>query len=172
MTVSSEIGCLPDIARVWAGKTPTKAALIDARSVVTYAQLDNRSNRIANSLAAAGIRPGSHIGFLGKNSAAFFEIWVGVNKAGCALTPMNWRGASAELVEVVRDAKVSLIFAGRDFTELAEQVGRGAENTVTVVPEDDLDQWFSGAGAADPAITLADTATALLAYTSGTTAGP
>ena len=58
------------MARLWAGKTPNKAALIDAGRVVTYAQLNDRSTRIANTLAAAGIRPGSHVGFLGKNSAA------------------------------------------------------------------------------------------------------
>jgi acyl-CoA synthetase (AMP-forming)/AMP-acid ligase II len=62
------------MARVWASKAPSKAALIDAGRVVTYAQLNDRSNRIANALTAAGIRPGSHIGFLGKNSATFFEI--------------------------------------------------------------------------------------------------
>ena len=112
------------MARVWSGKTPDKAALIDGGRVVTYAQLNDRSNRIANTLIAAGIRPRSHIGFLGKNSAAFFEIWLGANKAGCALAPLNWRSAAAELVDVVHDANASLIFAGRDFTELAERVRR------------------------------------------------
>jgi acyl-CoA synthetase (AMP-forming)/AMP-acid ligase II len=172
LTVTSGIGCLPDMARVWASKAPNKAALIDTGRVVTYAQLNDRSNRIANTLAAAGIRPGSHVGFLGKNSAAFFEIWVGLNKAGCALTPLNWRSAPAELVEVVRDAKVPLIFAGRDFTELAHQVRRAAEITVQIVLDDELDHWFSGAVAADPSIALTDSATALLGYTSGTTAAP
>ena len=85
------------MVRAWSGKTPNKAALIDGGRVVTYTQLNSRSNRIANTLAASGMRPGSHVGFLGKNSAAFFEIWVGVNKAGCALTPLNWRSAAAEL---------------------------------------------------------------------------
>src|SRR5271165_2682212 len=140
------------MARVWSGKTPNKAALIDGGRVVTYAQLNDRSNRIANTLIAAGIRPGSHIGFLGKNSAAFFEIWVGANKAGCALTPLNWRSAAAELVEVVRDAKVPIIFAGRDCTELAEQVRRTAKINVRVVPEDELDHWSAGVDAADPGI--------------------
>jgi acyl-CoA synthetase (AMP-forming)/AMP-acid ligase II len=160
------------MARVWATKAPSKAALIDAGRVVTYAQLNDRSNRIANALAAAGIRLGSHIGFLGKNSAAFFEIWIGVNKAGCALTPLNWRNAPPEIVEVVQDAKVPLIFGGRDCTELVEEVRRAAEITVEVVPEDELDHWSSGAGATDPGIALTDSATALLAYTSGTTAAP
>jgi acyl-CoA synthetase (AMP-forming)/AMP-acid ligase II len=122
LSVTSGICWLPDIVRVWSGKTPNKAALIDGGRVVTHAQLNDRSNRIANTLIAAGIRPGSHIGFLGKNSAAFFEIWVGAIKAGCALAPLNWRSAPAELVEMIHDAKVSLIFAGRDFTELAERV--------------------------------------------------
>jgi acyl-CoA synthetase (AMP-forming)/AMP-acid ligase II len=70
LTVTSGVRCLPDMARVWSGKTPDKAALIDGGRVVTYAQLNDRSNRIANTLIAAGIRPGSHIGFLGKNSAS------------------------------------------------------------------------------------------------------
>ena len=160
------------MARVWSGKTPDKAALIDTDRVVTYAQLDDRSNRIANTLIAAGIPPGSHVGYLGKNSAAFFEIWTGVNKAGCALAPLNWRCAPAELTELVHDAKVPLIFAGREFTELAERVRQAASITVEVVPEDELDQWSSRAGSADPGIALTDSATALLAYTSGTTAAP
>lgn len=137
-----DIRCVPDIARIWSGQTPDNSALMDADQVVTYAQLNDRSNRIAHTLLATGIQPGSHVGYLGKNSAAFFEIWVGVNKAGCALTPLNWRSAAAELVEVVSDARVPLIFAGGEFAELAERVRQATEITVQVIPEDALDQWF------------------------------
>jgi acyl-CoA synthetase (AMP-forming)/AMP-acid ligase II len=172
MTVLSGISGVPDMARVWSSKTPGKAALIDGGRVVSYAQLNDRSNRIANTLVAAGVRPGSHVGFLGKNSATFFEIWVGANKAGCALVPLNWRSAPPEIVEVVNDANVSVIFAGRDFTELVERVRQAANVTVEVVPEDELDQWFSRGGSADPGIAVPDSATALLGYTSGTTAAP
>jgi acyl-CoA synthetase (AMP-forming)/AMP-acid ligase II len=170
--LASDIRNVPDMARMWCGKTPGKTALLDGGRVVTYAQLNDRSNRIANTLITAGVRAGSHIGFLGKNSAAFFEIWIGANKAGCALAPLNWRSAAPELVEVVRDANVSLIFAGRDFTELAERVRQTAKTAVHVVPEDELDQWFSRGGSADPGIAIPDNATALLGYTSGTTAAP
>jgi acyl-CoA synthetase (AMP-forming)/AMP-acid ligase II len=172
MTVVSDITCVPDMARVWSGKTPDKAALIDGGRVVTYAQLNDRSNRIANTLIAAGIQPGSHVGYLGKNSAAFFEIWVGANKAGCALAPLNWRSAAPEIVEVVHDANVSLIFAGRDFTELAERVRHATETAVQVIPENELDPWLSRGGSADPGIAVPASATALLGYTSGTTAAP
>jgi acyl-CoA synthetase (AMP-forming)/AMP-acid ligase II len=170
--LASDIRNVPDMARVWCGKTPDKGALLDGGRVVTYAQLNDRSNRIANTLIEANVRPGSHIGFLGKNSAAFFEIWVGANKAGCALAPLNWRSAAAELVEVVQDAHVPVIFAGRDFTELAERVRQATVTPVQVVPEDELDQWFSRGSSVDPALPIPDDATALLGYTSGTTASP
>jgi acyl-CoA synthetase (AMP-forming)/AMP-acid ligase II len=172
MTVASGISCIPDMARAWSSKTPDKAALIDPERVVTYAQLDDRSNRIADTLIAAGVRPGSHVGYLGKNSAAFFEIWVGANKAGCALAPLNWRSAPAELTEVVHDAKVPVIFAGREFAELADRVREAATITAEVIREDDLDEWISAAGSSDPGIAVMDSSTALLAYTSGTTAAP
>jgi acyl-CoA synthetase (AMP-forming)/AMP-acid ligase II len=172
MTVVSGISSVPDMVRVWSDRTPDKAALIDGERVVTYAQLNNRSNRIANTLIAAGIRPGAHVGYLGKNSAALFEVWVGANKAGCALAPLNWRNAAPELVELVHDAKVPLIVAGHEFIDLAERVRQAAAITVEVISEDELDQWSSRAGDADPGIALTDSATALLAYTSGTTAAP
>jgi acyl-CoA synthetase (AMP-forming)/AMP-acid ligase II len=75
-------------------------------------------------------------------------------------------------VEVVHDAKVPLIVAGSEFTELAERVRQAASITIEVVGEDDLDHWSSRAGAADPGIAVTESATALLGYTSGTTAAP
>jgi acyl-CoA synthetase (AMP-forming)/AMP-acid ligase II len=168
----SGICSVPDIVRVWSHETPRTAALIDSTRVVTYAQLNRRSNGIANTLIATGIRPGSHVGFLGKNSAAFFEVWVGANKAGCALAPLNWRSAPAELVEVVQDAGIPVIVAGRDFIELAERVRQLTPTDVQVIPEDELGQWVSGSECADPGIPVPDNATALLGYTSGTTATP
>jgi acyl-CoA synthetase (AMP-forming)/AMP-acid ligase II len=166
------ISGIPDMVRAWSAKTPGKAALIDGGRVVTYARLHDRSNRIANTLIATGVQPGSYVGFLGKNSAAFFEIWVGANKAGCALAPLNWRSAPPEIAEVVNDANVSLIFAGHDFTELGERARQAATTAVEVVPEDELDLWFSRGGFEDPSIAVPDNATALLGYTSGTTAAP
>jgi acyl-CoA synthetase (AMP-forming)/AMP-acid ligase II len=160
------------IGHVWSARTPQKAALMDGGRGVTYAQLNDRSNRIANTLIALGIRPGSYVGYLGKNSAAFFEIWVGANKAGCALAPLNWRSAPPEIVEVAHDANVTLIFAGREFTELAERVRQAANTNVQIISEDELAQWLSRGGIEDPATAVPDSATTLLGYTSGTTAAP
>src|SRR5262245_37750607 len=145
MAAAHPIRHFPDMARVWCRATPDKAALIDPDRVVTYAELDQRSNRIAHALIDAGITAGSHIGFLGKNSAAFFEIWIGVTEAGCALAPMNWRNAPPELAALAEDANVPLIFAGDEFREIAQRVCRHVQHDVMVVAERTLDQWCSGA---------------------------
>lgn len=163
---------LPDVVRAWARESPGKPALIDPDRVVTYAQLEDRSNRLGAALVRADIQPGSHIGYLGKNSAAFFEIWLGVSKAGCALTPLNWRGSPAELVEVVRDANLPLIFAGPDCVELADQARDAVGTPVDVILEDTLADWAGETGAEEAAVVVTEDTIALLAYTSGTTAAP
>jgi len=65
LSITADLRSVPDMARVWSGRTPNKAALLDGGRVVTYAKLNDRSNRIANTLIAGGIRPESHVGFLG-----------------------------------------------------------------------------------------------------------
>jgi acyl-CoA synthetase (AMP-forming)/AMP-acid ligase II len=172
MPYDSGIGSIADIARVWGSRTPDKVALIEARRAVTYGELDERSNRIANAIIAAGVRPGSHIGYLGKNSAAFFGIWMGVNKAGCALCPLNWRSPAAELAGLVHDARLPMIFVGPGFARIAVDVRRLVAVALDLVKEEELVGWLAGADCADPGLPVAEHRTALLAYTSGTTGMP
>ena len=84
MWLHAEIRTLADIPRHWASVAPGKTALADARRTLTYAQLDDRASQIAGAIAAAGITPGSNIGFLGKNCVEFFEVWFGAARVGCA----------------------------------------------------------------------------------------
>lgn len=174
---ASAIGSIPDIARVWGARTPDKVALVEAGWAVTYGELDDRSNRVANAIIAAGARAGSHIGYLGRNSAAFHEIWMGVNKAGCALCPLNWRSPAAELAELVRDARLPMIFVGPGFADVAADVQQAVAISLDLaeldlVQEEELADWLADTDPADPGFPVTGDATALLAYTSGTTGTP
>ena len=81
MTDSKVLASVADIPRRWSVSTPDKPALIDPLRTVTYAELEARSTAIAGGVIEAGVRAGSNVGFVGKNSAAFFEVWFGANKA-------------------------------------------------------------------------------------------
>jgi long-chain acyl-CoA synthetase len=78
---------LPDHAR----ETPDKPAMIsaDTGAVLTYAQLDERSNRLAQYLYAQGLRPGDHIAVLMENNLRFMEpVWAGF-RSGFYVTTVN-----------------------------------------------------------------------------------
>ena len=59
-----------DLPRMNAGRTPGKVALTDARGTTTYADLDARSNALANALLALGVEPRTNVAVLLTNRAA------------------------------------------------------------------------------------------------------
>jgi acyl-CoA synthetase (AMP-forming)/AMP-acid ligase II len=170
-----EIRNVADVARYWGNDSPAKCALSDSTRTRTWAALDGRSNAIANRLKDSGIGRGSPIGFLGKNSIEFFEIWFGVTKAGAAMTPFNWRSAVEELVGVIHDAGPPLIFVSEEFHGTLKTIQERGSHNFIIVPFGDmqpLDAWLAGAPDTDPGVALSPTDIALISYTSGTTGQP
>lgn len=175
MWLHAEISTLADIPRYWAAAAPGKVALCDADRSVTYAELDERSDRVAAAIASSGIVPGSHIGVMAKNSVEFFEFWFGAVKAGCALVPLNWRCAEAELVELIEDAETPVLFAGAEFAEVARRVAESAGHEVEVVVVGvgaGLEGWLARHPGVAPVRRIHPEDIALVAYTSGTTGAP
>ena len=71
---------------------PEKPAYLMAASgeVVTYRELDERSNRGAQLLRSLGLRPGDSIAILLENHPRFFEICWAAQRSGLCITPINW----------------------------------------------------------------------------------
>lgn len=177
MPIYTEILTIPDIARYWAQKTPGKKALIQDSRSLTYRELDELSNRLARAIAGFGIKPGSNIGFLGKNSIEFFAIWFAANKAGCAMTPLNWRSAEAELIALIEDAELSLVFVDYEFVVAMRSVREScivpfeiaSFDSTGKTPDSQLGEIFGHHDVTDLRVPVSLQETALLAYTSGTT---
>ncbi|MDB5971901.1 MAG: hypothetical protein JWQ90_4351 [Hydrocarboniphaga sp.] len=175
----SEIKSLGDIPRHYARTRPNSPALIDAYGPVSFAELDARSNRVANVLAESGVVYGDRVAFLGKNSTRYFETLFGANKIGAALLPLNWRLAPPELTEILRDAGPSVVVADREYEEAARSVAKASGHKVAVLVYDSsnpgvsqLDELLRDASSVDPASVIDPWQTAVLMYTSGTTGKP
>jgi len=176
---SAEIRFLPDIPRYWSQKRSDKVALIEGSAQRTYAQLNERSNAIANRLLEMGVKRGDPIGYIGKNSIEVFEVWFAASKIGCTFAPFNWRLAAAELVAILDDARPPIVFAG---TEIADTMRKVRERTGTkfeiveflpsTVPDGGLAIWAKGTSTIDPCVKISGDDIALLSYTSGTTGLP
>lgn len=81
-----------------------RPAFVHRGRALTFAQLDDRADRVAAGLLAAGLVPGDRVALLLANAPETFELLVGCARAGLVAVPMNWRLAPAELAVVVADA--------------------------------------------------------------------
>ena len=95
-----------------AENTPDKAAVILASTgeIVTYKQLDERSNRLAQLLCERGLRPGDGIAIFMENNAALPRGRVGGQRVGPLLHGHQSRGSRADEVEyIVNDCAAKVV---------------------------------------------------------------
>jgi acyl-CoA synthetase (AMP-forming)/AMP-acid ligase II len=143
---------------------------------VTYAQLEERSSRLANVLRAAGLGPGSHLAVLLPNDAPYFEVtWAGL-RAGLYVTPINWHLGPEEAGYIIEDCDAEALVTSARFAEVIPQLEphlRGVRIRLTV--DEPLDGFVSLADAtADQPVTpsAAETEGSWMLYSSGTTGRP
>ena len=86
-----------DVVRENAASRPDAVAIVHRDRTVTYAELDERSNRLAQALLAAGAGPGSPVGHLDRSAPEVVELLMAVGKIGAVAVPLNWRLATPEL---------------------------------------------------------------------------
>ena len=85
--------------------SPDRAAYVMARSgeVVTYRQLEDRSNQGAQLLRGLGLRRGDTIALMMENNARYFEICFAAQRSGLFFTAMSSRLTSQEAEYILRD---------------------------------------------------------------------
>src|ERR1700722_17611076 len=80
---------------------PGKLALPDGEHHLTWAELDERVNRLANALRRAGVGQGDRILWLGQNSFRVYELLGAAAKIGAMVCPGYWRWAPPEMAFAV-----------------------------------------------------------------------
>lgn len=173
----SAMPVLGAVTSYFAQRQPDKDALVFEGRRTGWSQLDKNANRIAHALQAAGLKPGTRIGFVGKGSDHFFELMFGVAKAGMVLVPIQWRLALPEIVQIASDSEISMLFVAPDqfanLCELGKLVPEGrlvAMESGSVLPV--LTDWYGGHPDSQVETEVMADDVALQLYTSGTTGLP
>ncbi|HEV7965298.1 MAG TPA: AMP-binding protein, partial [Actinoplanes sp.] len=154
-----------------AARFPDRPAVRLDDTILTYADLDDRSARAATWLIARGVRPGDRIAIMLPNAPEFAILYYGVLRAGAVVVPMNPLLKAREVAYYLGDSQAGLIFAG---SGCAAEVAAGATRagaTWHVVDSGFGDELAS----TPPTSAIADRAgsdTAVILYTSGTTGQP
>jgi long-chain acyl-CoA synthetase len=141
-------------------------------AVVTYAQLDEGSARVAGVLKAKGMQPGDRVGIMLPNVPYFGVVYYGILRAGGVVVPMNVLLKGREVAFYLEDPGAKILFAWHDFGEAANEGAEKAGAEAILVKPGEFEQML---GEAEPQRELADRDggdTAVLLYTSGTTGTP
>jgi long-chain acyl-CoA synthetase len=100
---------LADVLREHRRSWPTGIAAVDESLRLTYPELDDRVNMLANALREAGVGAGDRVLWLGQNSFRVLETLLAVAKIGGALCPANWRQSAAEMAFVLDDLMPAVV---------------------------------------------------------------
>jgi long-chain acyl-CoA synthetase len=165
-----------DLLRRHAARRGDKVALRHGTRELTYAQLDERTNRLANALLAAGVRAGSRVAYLDRTAPEAVEVLFAAAKIGAVAVPLNWRLAPPELLAVLRDSRTPLLVAGSTYEQTARELVDELAGVELVMVGDGgpagYEAWLAAHDASDPGGRGESTDTVLQMYTSGTTGVP
>lgn len=135
----------------------SEVAVVDGERAVTYGELDRR-------VRALGGLEAQRVGFLGANSLAHMECWLGLPAFGRVLVDLNYRLSAAELAFMVQDAELDVLFVDEERRAVGEALG------VPVLSPDDYEALVAGAPRPFPGVD--EDALATISYTGGTTGTP
>src|SRR3954471_17252292 len=101
-----------------AARYPDEDAIVDELGHLTFKEVNDRTNRLANAWLDAGLGEGDSIGIMCRNHRYFIEATVAAAKLGINCLYLNTAFGGPQLTEVVkREKPIALVF-DEEFTEL------------------------------------------------------
>ena len=108
-------------------------AIRDGDRAISYRQMQQWANRVANGLGALGVAPGERVGLLLPNVLEFIPTQHGVWKAGAVLVQMPARASAAtHRTNLAQTAATTLIYHAQ-FDDAAREIVTGLSNLKTVI---------------------------------------
>jgi long-chain acyl-CoA synthetase len=106
---------------------PHKPAIImgDSGEMVSYRQLDERSNQGAQLLRSLGLQAGDHIAMMMENTRQFLEICWAAQRSGLIFTPISTHLKRDETAYILENCGARLFLGSLKLADIAEQILTG-----------------------------------------------
>ncbi len=97
---------------------PDRTALVCGDKRVTFAEMADHVNRLANWLQSVGAGPERPVGAMSVNGIEYIETYYAAAKIGATFVPLNYRAKHEELTYMISTSDIHVLFAGQRYLDL------------------------------------------------------
>ncbi len=159
---------------------PGRLALADGEHRLTWPELDERVNRLANALRGTGVGPGDRILWLGQNSFRVYELLGAAAKIGAMVCPGYWRWAPPEMAFAIEDFSPKVVIWQEEEIGSTVRAARAASPAAESAlwlrhdsdPEHGYEAFLAGGDPADPGLDVDPDSALLVIYTAAISGRP
>ena len=101
---------------------PHDLAVLSDQCLLTWSDLDRRADTLTYALRHAGLQPGDHIAWLGRNRFEFVILALAARRARLIIVSLNWRLSPAETATIISDCEPKLVLLESEFASLVAGV--------------------------------------------------
>ena len=100
---------------------PERTGLIDELGDLTFREIDERSNALADELASRGVGEGDGVALLARNHRGFLDAALAISKLGANVLLLNTAFAAPQLGEVCEREGAKLVIHDEEFVDLVDR---------------------------------------------------
>jgi len=156
-----------------------KVAIVFEGKRYTFSQLNDRVNRLGNTLLNLGVQKGDRVAMLQVNTNQCMEVYFAVAKVGAIYVPLNFRAKGNELAHMLNSSEANTLFVGGRYIDLINSIKPelpSLKNLISLDSQHESMDYYEDlikSASEDEIITdIGDDDTTILMYTAGTTGFP
>ena len=158
--------CIHQLFEAQAEQSPDALAVVDGQNRLTYQELNQRSNHLANELRRMGVGPDARVGICAERSVELVLGELAVLKAGGAFVPIDPGYPMERIHWLLEDAAISILLTQQKLIEKLPNTAR------LICLDDSLQSPINPNDSLNPASGVASSNLAYVIYTSGSTGRP
>lgn len=167
--LGTEFGIFTDILAEWAAVQPTAIAMRDEHQEISWAQLNDRTQRLAAKLIETGLKPQQSVAILGTSTVNYALVFLAAVRAGGVAAPLTTSASREQLIGMAKDSGAKHLFI--DGAKSAE-LGADFLTKLDHIALEEIDAWMAAEGANVSRPAPDPKAAFNIIYSSGTTGTP
>ncbi|MEE2775884.1 MAG: acyl-CoA synthetase [Acidobacteriota bacterium] len=116
---------------------PEYEAVVHGSIRLTWAQVYDRSRRLASAIVGAGIQPSETVAVMATNTPPMYEAHFGVSMAGAVLNALNYRLDAAAIAFILEHAEAKMLLTDTEFAPTIREALAILGREIPVIDLDD-----------------------------------